>query len=143
MWGAFAPSDFVGKIFRTCSTKRPSITAWPQKDFQTFLRPCDGSLAISCRPRRSSNAVETFFKPHIIFCTLSKISQIIFGLKNEKMSREIVKGVKAISVLNPLVYLVTIHAIWKKLLTISSSLHILWVTTKYTSGFKNEIALWN
>ena len=112
--GAIAPPDFVGKIFRTCSTKRPSITAWPQKDFQTFLRLCDGSLAISCRPRRSSNAVETFFKPHIIFCTLSKISQIIFGLKNEKMSREIVKGDKAIPVLNPLVYLVTIHAIWKK-----------------------------
>lgn len=36
---------------------------------------------------------------------------MIFGLKNEKMSREIVKGDKAIPVLNPLVYLVTIHAI--------------------------------
>ena len=36
---------------------------------------------------------------------------MILGLKNEKMSREIVKGDKAISVKNPLVYLVTTHAI--------------------------------
>ena len=84
---------------------------WTKIPKNGYCGSCDGSLAISCRPRRSSNAVETFFKPHIIFCTLSKISQIIFGLKNEKMSREIVKGDKAIPVLNPLVYLVTIHAI--------------------------------
>ena len=68
-----------------------------------------GSLAISCRTRCSSNAVEIFFKLHLIFVNYQ--SQMIFGLENEKMSREIVKGDKAISVLNPLVYLVTVHAI--------------------------------
>ena len=71
-WGAIAPLDFVGKIFRTCSTKIPSITACLKNDFHTFRRPCDGSLAISCRTRCSSNAVEIFFKLHLIFCKQSK-----------------------------------------------------------------------
>ena len=71
---------------------------WPKKmktqKFQ-FLQLLEGDRSQSRLP----------FK---IFSTLN---QMIFGLKNEKISREIVKGDKAISVLNPLVYLVMIHAI--------------------------------
>ena len=48
---------------------------------------------------------------------------MIFGLKNEKMSREIVKGDKAISVLNPAASL-RFMQFEKKVLTISSSLQI-------------------
>ena len=59
--------------------------------------------------------------PFKIFSTLN---QMIFGLKNEKISREIVKGDKAISVLNPAASL-RFMQFEKKVLTISSSLQIL------------------
>ena len=70
----------------------------------SYFRPSDGPATVASLFLVvlvvQAMLSKPFFKLHLIFVN----NQMIFGLKNEKMSREIVKE-------NKLVYLVTIHTV--------------------------------